>query len=525
MLWMSGGRLPLCLLFIFYSKADWVKDLNLPRQLAEYHISSISDLRKKCIQDPACKISLNSTRCFGFEPNCEKKNSISVRSKFTNCDKNLNPKVVDHFYEQGDFGYLNSRVVKHNICSSSSQFQSTLSCSDHLTHCIGRNILFDFSNLKIKTSTRYRQDVIQAGQVGGNCEKFDKKLLESNRNVKGYLMSWADELQHFQSKPEFVIDDNHCDVYFDKPTIVMKLDAPVNLYHHFCDFINLYASLHINQTFSQDVDILLWDTHPSGYNDHYYGITWKAFSNNKPYELKDFDGSRVCFKNVMMPLLARQRNGLFYNSPLAHGCSGSTLFKTFSQFILHRLGIKPQKAELEKVRIVILSRSTAYRRFLNIKELLRSLGHLPNVTVRVVDYNERIPFLTQLNTTSKTDIFIGMHGAGLTHLLFLPDWAAVFEVYNCGDPGCYSDLARLRGVKYFTWPEKKLHLIRSDEEGNHPQSGEKHLKFANYNVDPNEFREQVKQMVEHVRNHPKFISSRRIQKRKQMEAERQKREL
>ena len=27
-----------------------------------------------------------------------------------------------------------------------------------------------------------------------------------------------------------------------------------------------------------------------------------------------------------------------------------------------------------------------------------------------------------------TDILIGMHGAGLTHLLFLPDWAAVFEL-------------------------------------------------------------------------------------------------
>jgi hypothetical protein len=26
------------------------------------------------------------------------------------------------------------------------------------------------------------------------------------------------------------------------------------------------------------------------------------------------------------------------------------------------------------------------------------------------------------------DIFIGMHGAGLTHMLFMPDWAAVFEV-------------------------------------------------------------------------------------------------
>ena len=31
--------------------------------------------------------------------------------------------------------------------------------------------------------------------------------------------------------------------------------------------------------------------------------------------------------------------------------------------------------------------------------------------------------------THNSDIFIGMHGAGLTHLLFLPDWAVVFELY------------------------------------------------------------------------------------------------
>lgn len=514
----------LFILLLPFIHATWVKDLNLPRQLLEYHISSYTNLREKCIQDPACKINLNSTKCFGFEDDCAPENSLGARTRFTTCDNNLNPNVATRFIDQGDFGYLKSRLVRHKICTSEQESQSSLSCSDHMTHCIGQNIYFDFSNLKIQSSTRYRQDVIQSGLVGGNCGNFEKKVLSENLNVKGYLMSWADELQHFQSDPDFKMDNAHCDVIFEKPTVIMKLDAAVNLYHHFCDFINLYASFHLNQTFDEDVLIILWDTHPGGYNDHYYGITWKAFSKHEPFELKEFDQKRVCFKNVMMPLLARQRNGLFYNSPLSYGCSGSTLFKTFSQFILHRLGIKPQKAELEKVRIVILSRSTAYRRFLNIKELLKSLGHLPNVTARVVDYNERIPFLRQLNITSQTDIFIGMHGAGLTHLLFLPDWAAVFEVYNCGDPGCYSDLARLRGVKYFTWPESKMNLIRSDEEGKHPQSGEKHLKFANYHVDPIEFREQVKMMVEHVRAHPKFISSRKIQRRKQgeVEAEKQK---
>ena len=37
-----------------------------------------------------------------------------------------------------------------------------------------------------------------------------------------------------------------CDVRIEKPTFFMKIDATVNMYHHFCDFFNLYASLHIN---------------------------------------------------------------------------------------------------------------------------------------------------------------------------------------------------------------------------------------------------------------------------------------
>lgn len=37
--------------------------------------------------------------------------------------------------------------------------------------------------------------------------------------------------------------------------------------------------------------------------------------------------------------------------------------------------------------------------------------------------------MEQLSLIQDTDILIGMHGAGLTHMMFLPDWAAIFEVY------------------------------------------------------------------------------------------------
>lgn len=92
-------------------------------------------------------------------------------------------------------------------------------------------------------------------------------------------------------------------------------------------------------------------------------------------------------------------------------------------------------------------------------QLVNALRTVPNLEVNVVDYKYKwvmkpslqacisqvverehgwyimcpsfrdVPFLVQLKITHNSDIFIGMHGAGLTHLLFLPDWAVIFELW------------------------------------------------------------------------------------------------
>ena len=38
----------------------------------------------------------------------------------------------------------------------------------------------------------------------------------------------------------------------------------------------------------------------------------------------------------------------------------------------------------------------------------------------------------------------------------------VLDRYNCEDPDCYRDLARLRGVHYMTW-ENRQKLVQEDE--------------------------------------------------------------
>ncbi|XP_045470224.1 EGF domain-specific O-linked N-acetylglucosamine transferase isoform X1 [Harmonia axyridis] len=229
--------------------------------------------------------------------------------------------------------------------------------------------------------------------------------------------------------------------------------------------------------------------------------TWKAFTDHPILDLKDFKGKKVCFKNVVFPLLPRMIFGLYYNTPIIYGCEGSGLFDAFSKHILHRLKIPFYKRYNKKIRITFLSRETRYRRILNEDEIVTSLNKNKHYEVQKISFNQHIPFKKQLEITRNTDIFIGIHGAGLTHLLFLPQWAAVFEVYNCEDPNCYLDLARLAGVKYFTWANASL--LQTVNDGSY--EGGAHAKFVNYHFDPTEFLKIVEKAAKHVKNHPSFM--------------------
>uniref|UniRef100_A0A914CBD2 EGF domain-specific O-linked N-acetylglucosamine transferase n=1 Tax=Acrobeloides nanus TaxID=290746 RepID=A0A914CBD2_9BILA len=110
-----------------------------------------------------------------------------------------------------------------------------------------------------------------------------------------------------------------------------------------------------------------------------------------------------------------------------------------------------------------------------------------------------------------------MHGSGLTHMLFLPDWAGVFEIYNCEDPNCYKDLASLRGVKYWTWTKEDR--VYPQGKGMHPTMKTPHKKFDNYSFDVEEFLRIVRQMVEYVRRHPEFVKAQRKLRRKKADEE------
>ncbi len=439
---------------------------------------------------------LRDQKCWGYEPGCDKSNSFSQKIKCSH------PEDVEVFYKEADFGYVAKRIATlETMCEPEVDDEadsSLLRCSEQLQYCQGKRLWLDFRQLpERKGVLRYATDVLKRGQIGGRCKFHDKRLKKQMIHM-GPLQSWSSEMINFVS-----LDKLECDVTVDKPTFIMKIDAPVNMYHHFCDFFNLYASLHINGTLesldNRDVNVLIWE------NLEYkssVGEAFDAFTTNPIWNLNTFSGKRVCFNNVVFPLLPRMLYGLFYNTPLTpNDCQGSGLFKAFSDFVPHRMGIPgPAVTDSKKIRVTILARQTQHRRILNLGDLDKALADEGGYDVKAAYFTHNVPYREQMEVIRNTDILVGIHGAGLAHMLFLPDWAVVFELYDCDDPSCYKDLARLRGVKHITWTDKTK-IYPTEPDPNHEAAA---AKFTNYAFDPQEFARKIREAAAHVKAHPDF---------------------
>ncbi|KAF2981120.1 hypothetical protein EK904_010422 [Melospiza melodia maxima] len=435
------------------------KAINLPDEHIPYFLHNNQHVADICKQDPLCPYKKHLKKlksCWGYEKSCRSENRFS----YPVCDYVETGWASDIetaqqiFWKQADFGYVQERLSEVKThCKPAATGDSSLTCSQYLQHCRATNLYIDLRAVKrnhdrsliclghccTKTDglflicIRFKEDFFQKGEIGGHCT-LDVQAFLAEGQRKSPLQSWFAELQTFTALDFRPLEDGKCDIVIEKPTYFMKLDAGVNMYHHFCDFVNLYITQHINNSFSTDVNIVMWDTSSYGYGD-LFSETWKAFTDYEIIHLKTFDSKRV------------------WNS--ISGCHGTGLFRAFSQHVLHRLNITQEGPKDGKIRVTILTRSTDYRKILNQNELVNALKTVSALEVRVVDYKyKELEFSEQLRITHNSDIFIGIHGAGLTHLLFLPDWAVVFELYNCEDERCYLDLARLRGIHYITWRKR-----------------------------------------------------------------------
>ncbi|KAJ3242414.1 hypothetical protein HDU81_003120 [Chytriomyces hyalinus] len=110
---------------------------------------------------------------------------------------------------------------------------------------------------------------------------------------------------------------------------------------------------------------------------------------------------------------------------------------------------------------LVLRESNTPRQILNEGEVIAALRKLP-IHLSVHKFGG-LSLLDQVRIMDSTDIFITMHGAAVTHLLFLNSRAVVIELFPFEfKKVIYQNLAAIVGVKYMYWQNQKESQTRFD---------------------------------------------------------------
>jgi glycoprotein 2-beta-D-xylosyltransferase len=105
------------------------------------------------------------------------------------------------------------------------------------------------------------------------------------------------------------------------------------------------------------------------------------------------------------------------------------------------------------------------RKIANEKQLVTHLRR-ENPTLRIRDVQlDILPVGDQLKLVADSDVIIGMHGAGLTHTMFMPQGSGLIELMpaiNMAANWHFRSIARWRNLVYDSWINQQF----SEEEAN-----------------------------------------------------------
>ncbi|URD98559.1 Glycosyltransferase [Musa troglodytarum] len=220
-------------------------------------------------------------------------------------------------------------------------------------------------------------------------------------------------------------DAPKCAVHSSVPAIVFSTGGYMgNFFHDFTDIlITIFTT---SQQFNGEVQFLISEMLP-WWNEKYQKIL-KSLTN---YEIIDFNQDQVvrCYPHVIV--------GLKFHKEMSIDPSKSPYGLTmvdFGRFIRKSFALERDTAiklgpdQGKKPRILIIARKWT-RRFANVDEIVRKVEEMGFEAVVAEAKFNLIEFAHIVNSC---DVMLGVHGAGLTNLVFLPTNAVVIQVVPLG---------------------------------------------------------------------------------------------
>ena len=242
-------------------------------------------------------------------------------------------------------------------------------------------------------------------------------------------------------------------------TLALTRFEYVNLFHTVTNFYNAFLAMTFFKKTPEETAILLVDGHPKGSLDH----TWSVLFNKVT---RIGNVNHVTLYNEFVWV----EQG--YNSPMRNQKSNATpLVEEFREFFLnkHEVDGESHKLNCSSINLLFLWRRNylahprnpsgqVSRKIKNEEQLVKYVSEkFMNVNVKAYQLDQ-FNMSMQLAFISKTDILVGMHGAGLTHSVFLPKHAGLIEFYPNYWPSSiamFKAIARFRNLHYENWVNKE----------------------------------------------------------------------
>ena len=274
----------------------------------------------------------------------------------------------------------------------------------------------------------------------------EKPLYNFNNN--NHLNQWLYSLNH---KADNSLLYNEMRPQF---TIALVRYEYANLYHTMTDYYNAFALMELFNKSQIETNILLIDGHPAGALDPVWNVLFNSSTRISALN------TRTKFTNIVWSILG-------YNSPMMdHYAPTLPLVEDFRNFFLSSFRIADShKLNCDRINIMFIWRrdyiahprnpsGMISRKIQNEQELVDTLRKdFPAYTVKGVQI-DLFEMRQQLEFARETDLLIGMHGAGLTHTMFLPKHAGLIELlptYWSAANEHFHAIAKWRKIRYRQW--------------------------------------------------------------------------
>ena len=197
----------------------------------------------------------------------------------------------------------------------------------------------------------------------------------------------------------------------------------------------------------ENTQVVILDDHPEG---PFYDL-WSMLARRPIIRLNSLTTDRPqSSEDVIVPLPGGS-NPLWQGDWEVHNCEHSALWRTFSQRVLDNYEIddKPKRDD-EPLVLTFIDRQ-AKRHLIDQEHYIETLkSKFPAVDIQSVDFANH-SFAEQLSLVRRTDILVGVHGAGLTHGMFLTPGSAMVEIIPPGfQHKGFRNLAKLLDHLYFS---------------------------------------------------------------------------